>query len=77
MELTAARSSVARQRREQQAGGAASHEAPPLACLLEHSASRHTGSVAHAWSGHGGCMLRCRQAAQWRRSMESGRHGEG
>jgi hypothetical protein len=78
MELAVARSSVAWQRRGQQAGRAASHEAPPLACLLEHSVSRHAGSVAHAWSGHGGWMLRCRRSAQWRRSGEGGqRSGDG
>jgi hypothetical protein len=62
--------------RGQQGGRAASHEAPPLAYLLEHSASRHASSVAHAWSGHGGWMLRCRRSVQWRRSGEGGQRSE-
>jgi hypothetical protein len=65
--------------------GATSHEAPPLAYLLEHSSWRLAGSVKRLGDGgrcrgaggrRGGGKMG-RQAAQWRRSMEGGWRGGG
>ena len=84
MELVAPRSSPMRQRREQLANGAASHEDPPYIYLLEHPLWRFTSSVeAVVASGkcsggfHGERMPRCRQAERWRQSGEDGWHAGG
>jgi hypothetical protein len=71
----AARSSPMRQRRGQLAGGVASHEAPPLSCLLKNPSWRLTGLVerprrADVMVQVGGVMEAEweRRAVQWRQS---------